>query len=115
MSNYSRGRDAEWKVRDHLRGEGYIVLRTAGSKGAIDLLAVKPGQVLCVQVKAKAPLPPAQWNNLFTLARHMNAVPVLADVLPHRPIRYTRLLAPTVPRGRRACEPFLTDATFLGE
>ena len=52
MTNYSRGASFERRVRDHLRGEGYFVVRSAQSKGDFDLVALKLGEVLLVQCKA---------------------------------------------------------------
>lgn len=89
-SNYARGRDLEHRVRAHLREEGYEVLRTAGSKSKVDLVAIKPGQILLVQCKRSGALPPAEWNALWDLAAMVGAVPVLAEQLP-RGRKYWRL------------------------
>ena len=40
--NYVAGRRAEYEARDILLSEGYAVMRAAGSKGAADLVGVKP-------------------------------------------------------------------------
>lgn len=99
-SNYARGRDLEHRVRTHLREEGYEVLRTAGSKSKVDLVALKPGQILFVQCKRSGALPPAEWNALWDLAAMVGAVPVLAEQLP-RGRRYWRLTARKDQPGRR--------------
>ncbi|BCM70919.1 restriction endonuclease [Streptomyces tricolor] len=91
-SAYHRGRDLEHRVRTHLREEGYEVLRTAGSKSKVDLVAIKPGQILFVQCKRSGALPPAEWNALWDLAQMVGAVPVLAEQLT-RGRRYWRLTA----------------------
>lgn len=59
-SNYAKGRRFEWKVRDLLRDRGYTVYRAYGSKGILDLIAVKGEKVLGIQCKNndKAYLPP---------------------------------------------------------
>ncbi len=49
--NYRRGYIAELRAKEELERAGYLVLRTAGSKGPCDLVAVKEGEVLFVQVK----------------------------------------------------------------
>lgn len=52
MTNHAaRGRQAENRVRDELGGYGYDVLRSAGSKGAADLIAIGDGFAVLVQVK----------------------------------------------------------------
>lgn len=110
MSHYARGRRAEWAVRDALQDDGYVVLRTAGSKGAVDLIAVKPGQTLAVQVKTNGRLETDSWNRLWSLATNMRAIPILADVAPRKPIVYLRLTGVKIPRSRlKPWEPFLTD------
>lgn len=40
--NYLRGRQKEYSLRERLEKEGYIVLRTRGSHGFADLVAIKP-------------------------------------------------------------------------
>ena len=91
-SNYEKGRALEHRVRTHLREEGYEVLRTAGSKSKVDLVAIKAGQILFVQCKRSGALPPAEWNALWDLAQMVGAVPVLAEQLV-RGRRYWRLTA----------------------
>ena len=39
-ANYRRGRDKEYRVKRRLEKEGLIVLRTAGSHGFADLIAI---------------------------------------------------------------------------
>lgn len=56
MSNYARGRRLEYKIRDELEGMGAeLVVRSAGSKGPIDLIAFFPleREIYLVQVKGK--------------------------------------------------------------
>ena len=38
--NYVKGRRKEWKIRKELEIKGWIVLRTAGSHGFADLIAI---------------------------------------------------------------------------
>lgn len=51
MTRVNTGIQFEYKVRDYLRAKGYQVMRAAGSKGAIDLLAWKEETVLAIQCK----------------------------------------------------------------
>jgi len=51
MSAVSRGRDAEWRMRDHLEKQGWIVIRSAASR-IIDLIALKQGDELFIEVKS---------------------------------------------------------------
>lgn len=100
-SNYQRGRALEHRVRTHLRAQGYEVLRTAGSKSKIDLVAIKQGQILFVQCKRSGALPPAEWNALWDLALMAGAVPVLAEQLKPRGRKYWRLTGRKDQPGRR--------------
>lgn len=52
--NYVRGREAEYKLKHDLERAGYLVLRTAGSHGAFDLVALKPTRIRLIMVKRTA-------------------------------------------------------------
>ncbi len=69
MTHYDTGRRLEYKVRDDLRENGYEVIRSAGSKSPVDLVAFKAGQVLLVQVKNKRNPGPAEREALLRLSR----------------------------------------------
>lgn len=79
-TNKARGTAFERKVAAHLETDGYLVIRAAGSHGAADLIALKPGQVLFVQVKlgGAGACAPAEWNLFYQLATSVGAMPVLA-------------------------------------
>ena len=79
-TNKARGSAFERKVAAELTADGYLVIRAAGSHGAADLVAVKPGQVLFVQVKlgGAGACSPAEWNEFFRLASSVAALPILA-------------------------------------
>ena len=52
--NYARGVYLERRARDELVKRGYVVVRSAGSRGPIDLVAVGADEVLFIQVKKKS-------------------------------------------------------------
>ncbi|HLT11558.1 MAG TPA: restriction endonuclease [Micromonosporaceae bacterium] len=113
MTAYGSGTRFERKTRTDLRDNGYEVIRAAGSKGAskVDLVAMKPGELLFVQCKAHGALPPAEWDRLVEVAGWVGALPILAANGPRgRGIDYRRLLGPKR-RGQRAqpWQPFLLD------
>ena len=92
MTNYRRGQWGQWKVRDHLTENGYRCVVAAGSKGKADLVALKPGQVLLVQVKIQpGPIPPAERRGLVELAEYVRGLPIAASAVPRKPIAYRRL------------------------
>jgi Holliday junction resolvase len=95
----SNGTPAEHEARKHLVKLGYFALRSPASKGIIDVIAIRPGVVLFVQVKsgkhsATALRPPA-WNALYADARTYGAMPVLC-VRPWRDtaLQWFRLTGP---------------------
>lgn len=49
--NYIRGRNFEYKCKKLLESQGYLVFRSAGSKGVADLICIKDGLPLLVQCK----------------------------------------------------------------
>jgi Holliday junction resolvase len=102
-SHYAAGTRFEHRVRDDLRAHGYSVLRAAGSKGdsKIDLVAIKPGQVVFIQCKRSGALGPAEWNRIVEVAGWVGALPVLAaSGALGRGIEYTHLLGPKVAHRR---------------
>lgn len=64
MTNYARGRRAEYRSAALLEALGYDVTRSAGSKGLFDLIAVSSCDVLLVQVKRGRPPSPAEREAL---------------------------------------------------
>jgi len=65
-SHYAKGRKYEWKVRDRLREKGFTVYRSYGSKGALDLVAIRQSSVFGIQCKntEKSYLPPSDRAKL---------------------------------------------------
>ena len=53
MTNYTRGRAIEYRVKNHLEGRGYYVFRTAGSHSLFDLLAFRSDVIRLIQVKSE--------------------------------------------------------------
>ncbi|WP_422744291.1 restriction endonuclease [Micromonospora sp. WMMD754] len=113
MSHYRSGTWFEHKTIDDLQDNGYETIRAAGSKGStkVDIVALKPGQLLFIQCKRSGALPPAEWDRVVEVAGWVGAIPLLAANGPRgRGVTYTRLLGPKVPRARiQPCEPFLLD------
>lgn len=85
VNHAARGRGAENAVRDELGAYGYDVMRSAGSKGSADLLAIGDGFVVLVQVKLvrtgqtfQMPSPAERQQLLRIASRLGNAYPVAA-------------------------------------
>jgi Holliday junction resolvase len=77
VSGYTKGRTLEWEARKYLAGNGYEVFRSAGSKTKVDLIAIKPGDIVFVQCKVDGYLPPAERTALRNLALMVKAQPVV--------------------------------------
>lgn len=106
MSNYSNGAAHERRTKLKLEADGYYVIKSAGSKGAADLVALKPGQILLVQGKLSGHLPPAEWNDLWELAGRLGALAIVVI----RGQKMFRITGPKSGRGeRQPWEAFQTD------
>lgn len=114
MTQYDRGRRFEWKTRTLLRGDGYRVIRGAGSKG-LDLIALKPGQILYVGCKLTRQIGAAEWDDLRMLADWAApiGVPLLAVNGPlGRGVDFWRLEGPKrrgLPWPKQPVHRFVTD------
>ncbi len=49
-SPYRKGRSLEWRAKKELQEEGYVVIRSAGSKGPVDLVAFNRSCFRLIQV-----------------------------------------------------------------
>jgi len=106
-NHYRSGVEFERRIRADLETNGYLIIRSAGSKGKIDLLAAKPGQRLAIQCKRHGLLSTSEWNQLIEWAAVFDAVPILA--VGGRGGRYWHLTARKTQRGKRPMTPFLLD------
>jgi Holliday junction resolvase len=107
-SPYRLGRDFERSIRGRLERKGYFVMRAHGSKGKIDLLAVKTvgpikgvnarWVVLGVQCKRRGDIGSAEWNELFELCSTYGIMPIVATKASERTVSYYRLDALRIPR-----------------
>lgn len=91
MSTATQGRRGEYRVRDRLAADGWLlVARSAASKGAADLIMVHPDHGLAL-IQAGTPnktLGPADRERLCNMADLCNALPLLAVVVPRKSIRF---------------------------
>jgi hypothetical protein len=73
VTNYRNGANLERAAKRYLEDNGYYVTKSGGSKGVVDLVALKPGEVLLVQCKTDGYLAPAERTALRQLALRLNA------------------------------------------
>jgi len=109
MTNYRGGADFEREVRSALAKDGYIlIIRSAGSKTKVDLVAFKPDQVLFIQCKRNGVCPPAERAALLRFAALLPGVGV--PLVASRPkITYRRLTGP----GPKQWVPWVSDDLIL--
>lgn len=112
QGKYRLGRAVEYRVRDDLRKRGWFVMRSPASKSPIDLVAVRTGDVLFIQVKRSMALPPKEWNELLEVAEPAGAIPLLAGSPTGRGLVYFRLTGlKDGSKRKQPMEPFeLTEA-----
>ena len=63
MSNYDKGARLERIAKKRLEARGYTVVRSAGSKGAVDLVAWNAKHTLLIQVKSNGQVTPNDTKN----------------------------------------------------
>lgn len=101
MSTATQGRAREHKVRDEMIAAGWhLVSRSAGSKGAADLVMVSPERGLAlVQVgTGNKTIGPSDRARLTELAAMCGALPLLAQCAPRTRTVYWHVT--TEPAGR---------------
>lgn len=94
---YQQGRRFEYRVRDYLIQKGYFVVRSAGSKGSADLIAIIPhyshSKVFLIQCKyGKSPINRQEIVKLTRIADRNNAIPVLASITETHQLRFINLM-----------------------
>ena len=110
-TNYRNGRAYEYLIRDALEADGYSCIRAAGSKGKADLVCLKLGEVLLVQVKRTNPqLSPTDRADLLELARITGGRAIVAHKPSRKPVIYRELTGP----GPKDHKPFYPDQIVSG-
>lgn len=104
-TNYSRGADFERRTRGYLERIGYVTVRSAGSHSPADIVAMRHGELVCVQCKRNGRLDPDEWNEFWEWCRKGGAIPILASKGPRGSgIIYRRLTSRKDGRGRQPLE-----------
>jgi len=118
---YEQGRRFAYWVSQALAADGYSIIRSAGSKTKIDIVAFKGSplpagtkwmapdwQILFVQAKKSinGTIRSAERAELLRLARIARALPIVAySTGPRKPIAYRRLTGP----GPKDWQPWTPD------
>jgi Holliday junction resolvase len=88
MTNYSRGADFERTVKADLEEMGFFVVRSAGSHGAVDLLALSLHDQWAVQCKINGKMTPDERKKLLAVANVCHIKPMKAWRPSRGAIRY---------------------------
>ena len=99
--NYVSGRALEYKIAILFRRKGYFVVRSAGSHGAADLVAVKRGKkpLLIQAKKGKGGISIEERNKLFLTAIEVDSVPIVVIKEDRKLAVYTQLTGIAVKHG----------------
>lgn len=108
MTNRTRGDYHERRTRDRLTQAEWLVVRSAGSLGPADLVALRndrrPWLVSC---KITGYIRPEELRGLWAAAVWAGADPIIASRPKHGVIRFQQLLSAPIPRTK----PDVMDVT----
>jgi Holliday junction resolvase len=116
MTAYRRGLYREMLTAAELARDGYVVVTSRGSHGPADVVALKRGQVLLIQVKSgDTEFRGAWWNALWEQSIRAGAIPVIADWPRRATLRLRRITGPHDARSHTwPLEPFTVDLAAEG-
>jgi Holliday junction resolvase len=77
-SPYVKGRAFEHYVKRKLEAKEWIVIRSRGSRGVFDLIAVRNGEIMLIQCKWRKPIKEGEKEDLLVKALKAGGIPVLA-------------------------------------
>ena len=76
--SYKRGYAFENSLKKKLEAKGYYVVRSAGSKGVFDLIAIKEGKVYGIQCKIGYSIHEKELIRIVDTAKRFGIYPVVA-------------------------------------
>lgn len=75
---YKRGRTFEYRVMAHFEELGYYVMRSAGSHGAADIVALRNPHKILIQCKIGRWADVKEWNLFLDVCERAGAAPFFA-------------------------------------
>lgn len=99
-SSYNLGRNVEYSAKKALEKAGFLVVRSAGSKSPIDLLAVRAGVSVAVQAKRSMKMRVDEWNIFYDLVTSSGCLPVVVGRPDGLRLRWGLMTGKKVPFGR---------------
>lgn len=79
VTQYSRGRDFEYRVLKDMNKRGYLSLRSPASKSPADIYCMAKGSLIFVQCKLTGVLGVQEWNEFLDYCEAVGATPVMAE------------------------------------
>jgi len=86
---YKRGRQFEYFVMDKKKKQGFFCMRSAGSKGFADIIAIKKGRIEFIQAKMGCSMQKSEREGLIELAESVGAIPLFIQKIGRGKIRET--------------------------
>lgn len=111
MSNYTRGRALEHRIKKKFLEKGFFVIRAAQSKGLADLVCVRHDMVIFIQCKLGGVIGPEEWNLFYDQCLRVEAEPVIA-LSKERKTRILKILEHKKPGEKKRLEEITCEFTF---
>ena len=84
---YKKGRTFEYFIMNKKRKDGFFCMRSAGSKGFADIIAIKKGRIEFIQAKIGTSMQKAEREGLISLAVSVGAIPLFIQKVGRGKIR----------------------------
>ncbi len=84
---YKKGRQFEYLIMDRKKKEGFYCMRSAGSKGFADIIAIKKGRIEFIQAKMGTSMQKTEREGLIELAVSVGAIPLFIQKIGRGKIR----------------------------
>ena len=84
---YKKGRQFEYLIMDRKRKQGFFCMRSAGSKGFADIIAIKMGRIEFIQAKMGCSMQKLEREGLIELAESVGAVPLFIQKIGRGKLR----------------------------
>lgn len=108
MTNYASGRRLEWKMKGYFQSLGFFVVRSAGSRSPVDLIAIGSNRLLLIQCKSgDSSFTKAEQDDFVNFVHKLGAEAVLVR---HDLYKKTKILIYSKP-GIRATVTILSPSS----
>lgn len=98
--NYVKGVTFEREVQQLFIEAGFYAVRSAGSHGKVDVVAVGRAHTYFIQCKTNGEIASVEWNTLLTVANEVGAIAVVASKVERGGIKLEALTGLRSYRGK---------------